>query len=86
MEMVAAGSVFPSELARSVVTAEEAGTLEQEMARWAALMQANTDEAMARLASWLPKVIYFGVLLLVAYQVLHLFWVSYLGPLRGMLE
>lgn len=84
--LLAAGGAFPGELARSLASAEEAGALEKDLRRWAALMRANADEAMERVADWLPKVVYAVVLLLVAYQVLHLFWTSYLGPLRQMGE
>ena len=85
-ELLLAGEAFPREMARSLSSAEEAGSLEKDLQRWSALMRANADEAMERLSEWLPKVIYAVVLLLVAYQVLKLFFESYLGPLQQMGE
>ncbi|MDG2123575.1 MAG: type II secretion system F family protein [Verrucomicrobiales bacterium] len=85
-ELLLAGEAFPREMSRSLSSAEEAGALEKDLRRWAALMRANADEAMERLAVWMPKVIYAVLLLLVAYQVVNLFFTSYLGPLQQLGE
>ena len=48
-ELLLANEAFPREMARSLSSAEEAGSSEKDLQRWSALMRANADEAMERL-------------------------------------
>jgi type II secretory pathway component PulF len=81
-ELLAYPEAFPNPLARSLATAEESGTLEKDLHRWASLFQTNADEAMTRLSDWGTKLIYAFAVIFVAWQVIRLF-TGYLGYLNS---
>ncbi len=77
-----AEDAFPKPFARSYATGEEAGTLDTDLARWSKIFQ---DEAAsgARLVSvMLPKLLYFLIMLFVAWKIISFFN----GYYSGMLE
>ena len=64
------GGGFPKHFIDSLDTAEETGTLDHEMARWAQLESDEARESMDRVAAWLPKVLYAVVALYVASRII----------------
>lgn len=60
---------FPIEFVHGIATAEEAGTLDHEMNRWAAAETIEASDAVQRAAKWLPKIAYGFVVLYVIYRI-----------------
>ena len=81
-ELLEHPEAFPNALARSLATAEESGTLEKDLHRWAELYQVNADEAMTRVSDWGTKLLYGLAVIFVAWQVIRLF-AGYLGFLNS---
>lgn len=76
---------FPRTFMQSVATAEEAGTLDREMARWAAAEGELAAQAQDRVAEWLPRIFYVIVVLYVAGRILGMF-AGYYGQLEKMMD
>lgn len=76
---------FPQLFADSIATAEEAGTLDREMERWAALETDLATEAMERVANWLPKIGYGLIMVYVAWRIISMA-VGIYSPLFKMLD
>lgn len=76
---------FPSAFARSYATAEEAGSLDKDLARWARVFQEDAARASKTLATALPKIAYFLVLLYVAWTIIS-FYTGMYSELGDMLE
>lgn len=54
----------------SIATAEESGTLDREMERWAAAETASAGDAVKKAAVWLPMIAYGLITLYVAYRII----------------
>ena len=52
-----------------VATAEEAGTLDHELNRWAAAETIEAADAVQRAAQWLPKIAYAIIVVYVVYRI-----------------
>jgi len=76
---------FPITFVHSVSTAEEAGTLDREMNSWAAAEMIDAQEALQRASAWLPKLFYAGVVLYVAWRIIHMV-AGYYGEIGRQLE
>jgi type II secretory pathway component PulF len=76
---------FPKAFARSYATAEQAGTLDKDLERWAAVFQADAARAAATLASVLTTLISTAILLLVAWGVWN-FYSGYFNSLQRLGE
>ncbi len=76
---------FPKSLARSLNTAEEAGTLDTDLHRWSILMEANASEALEKLGSWLPKIVYFVVVIFVLWQIFAMAG-AYFGQFQELID
>lgn len=63
---------FPKPYVDSIDTAEESGTLDLELARWADLETESAQTAMAQVAAWLPKILYALIVLYVAYRIINM--------------
>lgn len=61
---------FPMSFVHGIATAEEAGTLDHEMNRWAAAETIEAGDAVQRAAQWLPKIAYAFVVMYVAYRII----------------
>jgi len=68
-----AESAFPKNFARSYATGEEAGTLDTDLARWARLFQNDAESSVKSAAQMLPKVLYFVILLFVAWKIVGVY-------------
>lgn len=76
-----ASGAFPSTFARSYATAEEAGSLDKDLARWARVFQEDAARGSKMLANALPKIAYFLVLLYVAWTIVSFYGQAYSGVL-----
>lgn len=61
--------VFPADLERGFETAEISGRLDEEMSRWADIYRNRFFARVEVLSSWLPRLIYLGVLLLITIRI-----------------
>lgn len=61
---------FPEDFATSMATAEEAGALDEELARWHRHYTYETEEGFSRLQTWLPRGVYTLIVIYVAYIIL----------------
>ena len=73
---------FPSAFARSYATAEESGSLDKDLARWAKVFQEDAARGSKTLATALPKIAYFLVLLYVAWTIVSFYTDMYSGLLE----
>lgn len=75
---------FPRTFMQSVATAEETGTLDIEMGRWAVAESELAAQAQDRAAEWLPRIFYVIIVFYVAYRIVSVF-ASYFDGLNSML-
>lgn len=76
---------FPRTFLQSVATAEEAGTLDREMERWALAEAELASQAQDRLAEWMPRLFYVAVVLYVASRIIGMFQ-GYYGEMEKMMD
>lgn len=81
---LAEGGGFPSTFLNGVATAEEAGTLDREMQRWATVETENAKSALARAAAILPMVAYGLVVAYVAWRIIGMVFGYYSGILQQL--
>lgn len=82
---LAALPAVPKPFARSYATAEASGTLDDDLARWAAHYQTESARSSAALGTAITSLVYFTALIFVAWSVWS-FYSSYYGRLDEMLE
>lgn len=75
---------FPLVFVHGTATAEETGTLDHEMNRWAAAETIEAGDAVQRAAQWLPRVAYGLVVLYVAYRIIMMMTGYYGGMLKQL--
>lgn len=78
-------TVFPEEFTRSLATAEESGTLDEDLARWGRHYRESSLDALDRAGTWMVKIIYLGVVMFVVWQILRLA-TGYFDTLNQFLE
>jgi type II secretory pathway component PulF len=76
---------FPSAFARSYATAEEAGSLDRDLARWASVYQEDAARGAKSAAAVISKGVYFAVLLYVAWTIISIYS-GHFRELEDMLE
>lgn len=76
---------FPADFIHVVATAEEIGSLDNEMERWAGAETALASEAIERASIWLPKIGYGIVVLFVIYRI-YTMVEGYYGGIAKQLE
>jgi type II secretory pathway component PulF len=76
---------FPSAFARSYATAEEAGSLDRDLARWASVYQEDAARGTKSAAGLISKGVYFAVLLFVAWTIIGIYS-GYFQQLEDILE
>lgn len=74
---------FPGAFARSYMTAEESGTLDQDLRRWASVFQEDAERATRTLASVVPKILYALIVAYVVWQIAR-FYAGYLDDLNSI--
>jgi type II secretory pathway component PulF len=63
--------MIPNEYVRSFRVAEETGELDAELTILAQRSEELAVAALNRWSEWLPRAIYFGVLLFAGWQIVH---------------
>lgn len=81
-EFVACGA-FPSAFARSYATAEEAGGLDDDLARWSLVYQDDASRAAKALSVAVPKLFYALIVAFIVWQVIS-FWSGYYGMIEEL--
>ena len=64
---------FPPAFSRSYASAEVAGALDTELKRWSLIFREEAEHDAKALATHLPKLLYVGVVLFVAYKIISLY-------------
>ena len=75
---------FPMDFVNAVATAEEVGALDREMARRTIDESLAAKEAVTRVSTWLPKIIYALVVIFVVYRIFGMIQGYYGGMLRQL--
>jgi type II secretory pathway component PulF len=78
-------NAFPKPFARSYATAEEAGGLDRDLARWSKLFEENAAESTRTLSVLAPKLIYLCILAFVVWQIIG-FYAGYLDAIDSIGE
>jgi len=76
---------FPKAFIRGVSTAEESGQLDVELERWSIHYADETERSAKIFGDWVPKIIYFAILLLVGWQIYKMY-VGIYGPVIEMMK
>jgi type II secretory pathway component PulF len=76
---------FPVQFTNSMEMAEQSGTLDRELERWAGAEAQLAARAQDRAAEWMPRIFYALVVLYVAARIFGMF-AGYFEALRGPLE
>jgi type II secretory pathway component PulF len=76
---------FPALFTNSVEMAEQSGTLDVELGRWAKSESALAAQAQDRAVDWMPKIFYFVIMLYIAWRIVGTFS-GYFSGLSGMVE
>lgn len=82
--VMAGEPVFPKAFARSYATAEESGTLDADMDRWAKHFAADAADRVKRLTLVLPKIGYALIVAFVVWKILA-FYAGYYGAIESEL-
>ncbi|MES2659953.1 MAG: type II secretion system F family protein [Verrucomicrobiota bacterium] len=80
-----AEDAFPKAFARSYMTGEEAGTLDTDLARWSKVFQDNAESAAKTMAVMVPKILYFFIMMFVAWKIVS-FFTGYYSGMEKMME
>ncbi len=83
-ELVAQCPLFPNLFASLYQTGEISGSLDDALKRLHTLFQEESSRKLRSLAEWTPRLVYMGILLMVAYRVV-LFWTGYFGQLKDVM-
>lgn len=83
-EALSKSPVFPEMFANLYHTGEISGQLDQTLKRLYGIYQEEGSNKLHAVAAWTPKLIYFGIMLMVAYQVIQ-FWLNYFNQLNQFL-
>ena len=76
---------FPNEFARGIAAAEESGMLDEEFGRWKQFYGESLGEAMEQLGEWIPKLVYFTTIFVVAWMIIRV-GMSYADLINGYLD
>jgi type II secretory pathway component PulF len=77
-EVVSASSRFPQLFANQYATGEVSGKLDETLRRLHAYYQDDGSRKLHMLTQWVPRVIYLGVMIMIAYRIVQF----YLGYFR----
>lgn len=71
--LLAASGAFPSDIMQSIIVGEETGRLDEELKRIATDMREKALGTLETLAEWIPKLLYVGIVLYLAWKILGVF-------------
>jgi type IV pilus assembly protein PilC len=83
-EAVSGSGEFPELFANLYHTGEITGSLDDTLRRLHTLYQDEGERQLQAVAEWTPKLVYFGIVLLVAWQVIR-FWVGYFDQINQVI-
>jgi type II secretory pathway component PulF len=83
-EAVRESREFPELFAKLYHTGEVTGSLDETLRRLHALYREEAGRQLQALAEWVPKLIYFGVALMVAWMVVR-FWMNYFDQINRVI-
>lgn len=83
-ELVRTSNVFPDLFANLYHTGEITGSLDDTLRRLHRLYQDDGERQLQLVADWTPKLVYFGVVILVAWQVIR-FWSGYFNQINQVI-
>jgi len=84
-EAVNRSGAFPELFANMYHTGEITGQLDQTLDRLHRLYQEEATRKLRALAAWTPKLIYFGIMLMIAWRVIS-FWSGYFNTLNDAIR
>ena len=84
-EAMKRSGAFPRVFLQSVATAEEAGTLDREMARWAGAEAELAAQAQDRAAEWLPRIFYVVVAIYIVSRIFGMVS-GYYGQIEKLMD
>jgi type II secretory pathway component PulF len=84
-ELLAASSVFPELFSNLYATGELSGQLDETLRRLHRHYQEEGSRKLQLVARWLPLLIYFGAMLMIAYQIIS-FWAGYYRGIGDVLN
>jgi len=70
--LLAASGAFPSDLTQGLIVGEETGSLDDELRRLSVEFRDKALSALEVFADWVPKILYFAVVLYVAWKIIQL--------------
>lgn len=82
-ELIGASPEFPELFANLYHTGEVSGTTDQTLIRLHNLYQEEGLTRMRNLSRWTPKVVYFGILIFVAFKIIS-FYVGYFNEIKSI--
>jgi type IV pilus assembly protein PilC len=83
--VLAASDAFPREMIRDLQVAESVGGLDRELPRLARHFQEDALGRLTIVAEWLAKLLYFAVVLYLAWRIIS-FYIRYFGAANRILE
>lgn len=83
-ELVRSARVFPELFANLYHTGEITGSLDETLRRLHRIYQDEGERQLQLVAEWTPKLVYFGVVLIVAWQVIR-FWSGYFEQINNVI-
>ena len=84
-EAVSRSREFPELFASMYHTGEITGQLDQTLNRLHLLYREEATRDLRALADWTPKLIYFGIMLMIAWRVVS-FWTNYFGMINDAMN
>lgn len=84
-ELVRNCSQFPSLFANVYHTGEVTGSLDDALRRLHTVYQSEGERQMRAVAEWTPKLVFFGVIVMVAWQVIR-FWIGYFNEIGKAID
>ena len=81
-DLLLSHDAFPKDFAAGMSTAEEAGTLDEELQRWSTHYGGRARDSFAQVEAWLPKIFYFLICGYVVWQIVA-GWLVYFDRISG---
>ena len=82
-EVVSASPRFPELFASQYYSGEISGTLDQTLRRMQSYYQEEGTRKLHAIAQWTPRAIYFLIMMMIAWRVIH-FWMGYFKQIQDI--
>ena len=84
--LLAMSGAFPADFVQSLIVGEETGSLDDELKRMSEELRQQALGTLEVLADWIPKLIYVGIVLYLAYRILSLVQTGIVQPYQSVLK